>query len=252
MGLGAHAREATLRRGYARGVSDRADAPNPYGFPPLMPLRPGAVEIAADAVRWFPHPPRPDDRVVPLLHGLGSSEEDLLGLAPALPRGLVYAAVRGVLRCGPGFAWLQPPPLAADEPELLAESARALEEWIAATCPGQVVGAIGFSQGAMLALQLLRRDPESLDWVVQLSGAPFPAPLPGDAELERLRPPAFWGHGGMDPLFTPEAEAGIREWMSAHTSLTEVRSPMLGHGIDEQVLAGAVAFIGGQAAGDPV
>lgn len=223
-----------------------AQPANPYGFPPVVPLgpEPGAIDDAA--VRWWPHPPRPADRVVLLLHGLGSHEEDLLALAPSLPREAVYVALRGVLRCGPGYAWLQPPPLEGTEPDLVEASAAALEAWIERTCPGQVVGAVGFSQGAMLALQLLRRDPAALAWVVQLSGAPFPAPMTRDDALARRRPPALWGHGGQDPLFSPAQEEQVRAWMQEHTELTEVRSVALGHGIDEQVLDGVIAFVAQQ------
>lgn len=231
-----------------------APAPNPYGFPPVTRLDAEPAQIDARAVRWFPHAPGPSDRVVLLLHGLGSHEEDLIGLAPALPRGLVYGALRGVFACGGGYAWLNPPPLVPADSAMLEESASALEAWIAGlegrpaggapARPGpRVVGAIGFSQGAMLSLQLLRQDASALEWVVQLSGAPFPTPMPGDAALAAAQVPALWGHGGVDPLFDPEREDQVRQWMRAHTTLTEELSPYLGHGIDEQVLAAVVRFV---------
>src|SRR5699024_3253793 len=93
--------------------------------------------------------------------------------------------------------------------------------------------AIGFSQGAVLALQLLRRDARSLDWIVQLSGAPFPATIPGDRALAEVRPPALWGHGGHDPLFDAERIRQVRAFMREHTTLQEEHRPPLGHGVDE-------------------
>src|SRR5690625_4259042 len=95
----------------------------------------------------------------------------------------------------------------------------------------------------MLALQLLRRDARALDWVVQLSGAPFPAPMPGDAALARRRPRALWGHGGLDPLFDEEREERVREFMTAHTRLEEERRPELGHAVDEIELRAVAAFL---------
>ncbi len=44
-------------------------------------------------VRLQPSPDAPRGLLV-LLHGLGADENDLLGLAPALPPDLAYAAVR--------------------------------------------------------------------------------------------------------------------------------------------------------------
>lgn len=217
--------------------------PNPFGFPPVERIGEGPAQIDESAVRFFPHAPGPQDRVVLLLHGLGSNEQDLLSLAPMLPGGVVYASLRGVLACGPGFGWLAPPPLGADDLGLLEESAAALEDWASRAVPGRIVGAIGFSQGAVLSLQLLRRDAEALDWVVVLSGAPFPADLPGDAALADRDVPALWGHGGQDPLFDPTMEAQVRDWLRRHTRLTEELSPSLGHGIDEQILDAVAAFV---------
>lgn len=212
-------------------------------FPPVTRLTPAPSAIDDDAVRFHPRPPGPEDRIVLLLHGLGSHEEDLLGLAPMLPPGPVYASLRGVLACGAGYAWMAPPPVDPSDPSLIDESSAAVEDWVART-PGTVVGAIGFSQGGMLALQLLRRDARALDWIVQLSGRPFGAPQPGDAALAERRPPALWGHGGLDPLFDAAAEDEVRAFMTAHTALEEVRRPSLGHGIDQEELAAIVGFVG--------
>lgn len=220
--------------------------PNPYGFPPVTRLGAGPAGIDPAAVRWFPHPPEQDSRIVLLLHGLGSNEDDLLGLAPSLPGRFVYASLRGIFASGAGYAWLAPPPIDPSDIGMIDESAAAVESW-RQSVPGRVIGAIGFSQGAMLALQLLRRDALALDWVVQLSGAPFPAPMPGDEALAARQVPALWGHGAMDPLFTETDEERIRQWMTGHTALTEERSEALGHGVDEQVLAAVVRFVTAQA-----
>lgn len=216
---------------------------NPFGFPPTVRLHDGPLTVVDDAVQWWPYAPGETDRVVILLHGLGSHEGDLISLAPSLPEGYVYASLRGVLGSGGGYAWLQPPPVDGTSPALLEESAAAVESWIERTCPGRVAGLIGFSQGAMLALQLLRRDPEAAGWVAELSGAPFPDPMAGDEALAAARPPAFWGHGAQDPLFPPAREELVRTWLTEHLDVTEVRSPQLGHGIDEQVLAGLARFV---------
>lgn len=179
--------------------------------------------------------------IVLLLHGLGSHEGDLAGLAPFLPPSFTYISLQGIYSYAQGYAWCEMP-VDPEHPESLQTSAAAVESWIAAQS-APVVGAIGFSQGGALALQLLRRDPRSLDFVVNLSGFPFPAPMPGDAALAETAPPALWGHGGMDPHFDAEREQQVREFMSAHTRLEEERRPYLAHAVDEVELRAIAAFL---------
>ena len=184
--------------------------------------------------------------VVLLLHGLGSDERDLAGLVPFLPTEFAYASLRGIHRYVQGYAWFEMP-MDPERPESLQTSAAAVESWIAQqTAP--VVGAIGFSQGGALALQLLRRDPRALDFVVNLSGFPFPGPMPGDDALAEVRPPVLWGHGGMDPYFADGREEAVREFLSAHTRLEEERRPQLGHAVDEIELRAVAAFLQRRAA----
>lgn len=184
--------------------------------------------------------------VVLLLHGLGSHEGDLAGLAGFLPEDFDYVSLRAIYRYGQGYAWFEMP-VDPQRPEAIIPAAEAVEGWIAAQSR-RVVGAIGFSQGGLLALHLLRRDPQLLDFVVNLSGRPFPAPMAGDAALAEVRPPALWGHGGMDPLFGGEIEETVREFMSAHTRLEEERRPQLGHAVDEIELRALAAFLQRRAA----
>ena len=187
-----------------------------------------------------------DAPIVLLMHGLGSDERDLSGLVPFFPPVFEYVSVRGIFRYVQGYAWFDMP-LDPDRPEAIEASAAAVEEWIAAQ-DRPVVGAIGFSQGGAVALQLLRRDPHALRFVVNLSGFPFPAAMQGDTALAEVRPPALWGHGGMDPLYDPEREQAVREFMSAHTALEEERRPQLGHAVDELELRAVAAFLQRRAA----
>ncbi|MFC0675910.1 alpha/beta hydrolase [Brachybacterium hainanense] len=211
--------------------------------PSAPPIRLVSAQIDESAVVRS-HPTGSELPLVLLLHGLGSHERDLTGFVPHLPNRFQYASLRGIHAWVQGYAWLEAQ-IDPAAPEALERSAAAVEAWIAGRAAEGVRtrGAIGFSQGGMLALQLLRRRPEALDWIVQLSGAPFPAPMPGDAALAARRPPALWGHGGLDPLFDAAREQEVRTFMTAHTDLVEERSPYLGHGVDEQVLAAVRRFL---------
>ena len=215
--------------------------------PPMPPFELLGPHLDEDAlVRSANEERRP---IVLLLHGLGSHERDLTGLVPHLPQDFDYVSARGIYRYGQGFAWFEMP-VDPQHPEAIEASAAALENWIAAQREDgvPVAGAIGFSQGGLLALHLLRRDARALDFVVNLSGRPFPAPMPGDEALAAARPPVLWGHGGLDPLFGGEIEAEVREYLSAHTRLQEERRPALGHAVDEVELRALAAFLRQRAA----
>ena len=179
--------------------------------------------------------------LVLLLHGLGSDERDLASLIPFLPPVFEYASLRGTHRYVQGYAWFPMPP-DRTHPVEAETAAEAVEAWIAAQ-DRPVAGAIGFSQGGLLALHLLRRDANRLDFVVNLSGWPSPGALPGDAALAARRPPVLWGHGGADPLYDEAAEARVREFLTAHTALEEERRPHLAHAVDEIELRVVAAFL---------
>ncbi|AXK46572.1 alpha/beta hydrolase [Brachybacterium saurashtrense] len=182
--------------------------------------------------------------LVLLLHGLGSDERDLAGLAAFLPPEFEYVSLRGIFRYVQGYAWFAMPTDPA-RPEMLDPAAGAVAEWIAQQRAdgAEVAGAIGFSQGGLLALHLLRRDEALLDFAVNLSGWPFPAPLPGDPALAARRPPVLWGHGGLDPHYDEEREQQVRDFLTAHTRLEEERRPALGHAVDEVELRAVAAFL---------
>ena len=210
-----------------------------------QPSQYGPVELIAprideDAVVRS-EPATSDKPLVLLLHGLGSHENDLAGLVPHLPADFAYASLRGIHRYVQGYAWFEMPVDPANTSSV-DTSAAAVEEWIAAQSV-PVAGAIGFSQGGLLALHLLRRDANRLDFVVNLSGWPSPGALPGDAALAARRPPVLWGHGGADPLYDEAAEARVREFLTAHTALEEERRPHLAHAVDEIELRAVAAFL---------
>lgn len=187
------------------------------------------------------------DVLVLLMHGLGSNEHDLATLFPVLPDRYVYASLRGIYPYEDGWAWLERD-IDATRPERLEASVAAVVAWLERPDIPRCVGLIGFSQGAVVALQLLRRFPHRFQWVAQLSGGPFPVDEPGDTTLTDVRPAAFWGHGGQDPTLPFEAEDYVREWMVTHTDMTEVRRPDLGHDVDDVIVRRLVDFVSAQPA----
>lgn len=107
-----------------------------------------------------------------LLHGRGSSAEDIAGIADALPsEGVTYLAPTAE-----GNQWYPQRffvPLAQNEPSLsraLATVGACVEHARKAGVPAAQIGLIGFSQGACLALEFAARHPGRYAFVGALSG----------------------------------------------------------------------------------
>lgn len=111
--------------------------------------------------------------VVILLHGRGSSGEDIAGLGDVLAAdGLAFLAPTA-----PGGAWYPQRflvALAQNEP-WLSRALRQVDELVraahAAGVPYEHIGLVGFSQGACLALEYAARNPRQYGLVGGLSGA---------------------------------------------------------------------------------
>lgn len=182
--------------------------------------------------------------VLVLLHGYGSHEGDLIGLAPHLPAHLRLLAPRAPLTGGPGFAWS---PLAAPgrpEPARVRAAADALLTWLDATVdPATPVALLGFSQGGLLATQLLRTRPDRFAAAVVLSGFSLDTTEPGDTDLAARRIPVLLGHGDADPVIPADATTRTQAFLARHAALEHHVYPGLGHGIAPAGLADVHAFL---------
>lgn len=173
------------------------------------------------------------------LHGWGSHEMDLAGLAPYLPRGLAWASVRAPLRHpSGGFAWYD---LNSDESwaeQLPIDAAtESVWNWVDAELPADVrLLPIGFSQGGLIASQLLRTRPDRLAGTTILSGYVLPSPQPADAVLAETRPPVFWGRGELDVVIPAHAIAATEAFLPAHSTLEAHVYPAMRHEVSEQEL----------------
>jgi phospholipase/carboxylesterase len=208
----------------------------------ILAVDPAATRWAATAGAGTASP------LVVLLHGYGSHEGDLLGLAGHLPGGLALAAPRGPLTGGPGYAWAPLATPGRPDPGRVRAAADALLAWLdgdARVGREQPVALLGFSQGGLLATQLLRARPDRFAAAVVLSGFALDADEPGDAALAARYPrvPALLAHGDADRVIPAEATTRTAAWLGAHTALEEHAYPGLGHGIDARVLADVAAFL---------
>jgi phospholipase/carboxylesterase len=205
--------------------------------------------------------------VVVLLHGFGAPGDDLVSLwrTLAAPRGTRFVFPEAPLDLGPrymgGRAWwpidlearmrrhaLGEPPdlttvpdgLAASRAKMLAllgEVHRTLQP-----AAGKVVLG-GFSQGAMLALDVALHSSEPLAGLVFLSGTQIAASEWGTRFAARRGLPVFMSHGRGDELLPFALSEGLRDTLIAHGLRVEWVAFQGGHGIPPGVVDGAGAFL---------
>jgi phospholipase/carboxylesterase len=201
--------------------------------------------IAIDpSVVWWSEPITPDRPLLVLLHGRGADEVDLAGIAPFLSREPVIASLRAPLSEGPGYSWY---PMSTLERATafttdVEQACAAVLAWLDAQPRASSVGLLGFSQGGAMALELIRERPQRLAFAVMLSGYVIDGQRRADVELERIRPPVFWGRGVNDPVISEIRLQQTAEWLPSHSDLDE-RTYIAGHSITEGELADVRAFV---------
>lgn len=187
----------------------------------------------------------PDRPVVVLLHGYGSNEHDLPGLVPAIGLALPWASLRAPLELAPGAsAWFALTMPGDPDPAPVVEATDAIWAWIDASAgPEARVVPIGFSQGGLMASQLLRTRPRRVLAPVVLAGFVLGTEQPADADLLAERPAAFWGRGDADRVITPDAIARTAAFLPQHTTLAERIYRGLAHGVSVEEIDDVRAFL---------
>jgi phospholipase/carboxylesterase len=175
-----------------------------------------------------------------LLHGVGSNEHDLFGLAPALDPRLRIVSARAPIELGPGaYGWYEvqfTPSGIVGNPEQAHESLARLTEFVDELAADRLL-VLGFSQGAIMTLGLALTHPESVAAAVALSGRFLLDELRGMAEPERLRGlPILVQHGLYDELLPIENGRAIRDALAKlPVDVTYQEYPM-GHQISPESL----------------
>jgi phospholipase/carboxylesterase len=203
--------------------------------------------LDSDAVLWSAEAAdRAGRPLLVLLHGYGADERDLFGLVPYLPPEYVVAAVRAPLTPpfpAPGFSWYPIEGLDGRDPRHVTDAASLVGAWVDAVAPDAVVGLLGFSQGAAVALQAMRLRPERFAFAVNLSGYATPGALPGDAALAGRRPPVFWGRGTRDDVIPPFLVEHTVAWLPEHAELSGRVYQGLTHSVSEPELDDVRVFL---------
>ncbi|MEO0312964.1 MAG: hypothetical protein RL140_194 [Actinomycetota bacterium] len=178
------------------------------------------------------------------LHGYGSNEDDLPGLVDYLPK-LSFVSPRAPLTLQPGsYAWA-PITVPGNPAAAPVEAAtKDLWDWIDANVPaGALIVPIGFSQGGMMATQLLRTRPERVLATVVLSGFTLGAEQPADKALKEELPPLIYCRGLDDTVVSADAVTRTEDWVKQHTSATVKSYYRLGHSVDNRVMDDVAEFL---------
>ncbi|NEG69949.1 alpha/beta hydrolase [Bifidobacterium choloepi] len=189
-----------------------------------------------------------------LLHGWGSNEDDLADIMQYVAPYNDFVALRAPLTLqNPGtqfgqmvpgaYSWLHDAvPTGADLDRDAYAAATAVDRWVGEHVPAdRAVVPLGFSQGGMLAIQLLRINPTRYRAAISLSGFLAPgqvaATCPGDDELAELNIPTFFGYGEADTVIPKYMLFETVAWLEEHTWLTERGYRGLDHSVSMQEFA---------------
>jgi phospholipase/carboxylesterase len=188
-----------------------------------------------------------------LLHGIGSNEEDLIGLEPYLDERFLIVSVRAPHPYGwSGYAWFEiewlPDGIAIDRVQ--AEQSRDLivrfigEAAAAYGADPARVYMMGFSQGAMISGWVALTRPELVAGAVLMSGR-VPEELRAQiADPEKLAgKPFLVVHGTMDPVLPVQNGRASRDLLQRLPVELTYREYPMGHEVSAQSLADVVAWL---------
>jgi phospholipase/carboxylesterase len=164
----------------------------------------GAETFAPPAVATY-GATDPGAPLVVLLHGRGSNEREILGLAPRLQAGPEYAAVRAPIAEGGGYAWFANRGIGRPIAGSLRDTMDWFRAWLDEVAPeGRPVILVGFSGGAAFAGGLVLDHPSRYAGAAVLYGTlPFDAGLATDpGGLANL--PVFVAQGDGDHVIPRE------------------------------------------------
>src|SRR5688500_5308742 len=177
--------------------------------------------------------------LVVLLHGRGSNERDIVGLADHLPAGPAYAAVRAPIAEGGGYAWFANRGIGRPVAESLRATMDWFRGWLDGVAPaGRPVVLVGFSGGAAFAGGLLLDDPDRYAGAAILSGTlPFDAGVPTTpARLAGV--PVVVAQGEHDTVIPRELLDRTWRYLLGESGAPAIaRRDPVGHGISGEALA---------------
>lgn len=203
------------------------------------------MKLDEGAIIWStPERERAGRPLLVLLHGYGSHEGDLFQLSPGLPLDRVIASVRAPISENGGWAWFSLAQRGVAEPswDEVDDAANGVHDWLDEQVFSSVA-LLGFSQGAVVALQAMRQAPHRFSSIVALSGFVAAGESGNDETLKESRPPVFWGRGTNDVVIPDVAIERTTDWLPEHSDATIRIYEQLGHAVSTAELRDIGTFL---------
>jgi phospholipase/carboxylesterase len=177
------------------------------------------------------------------LHGRGSNEEDLMGLAPHLPEGLLWVSPRAPLLLGPGsYEWYRVRTIGVPDPDQVMTALETIDGFL-----GEILSAypidpqklflLGFSQGGMLSMCYTLNRPARVSGVVAHSGY---IPMSMDLQIDEggiKGKPFLLAHGQQDTLIPVEWARASRDRLQELSADVSYHEFQMGHTVSMESLA---------------
>ncbi len=183
------------------------------------------------------------------LHGRGSNERDLIGLADYLPGDFFWVSPRGPFSLGPdSYEWFQVMQVGKPDPVRLANALNLLDRFIDEIVDNYPVDKnklylLGFSQGSIISMSYALTRPQRVAGVVAQSGY-----IPHESGLQIDEPgvkgrPFILTHGVRDPMLPVDWARRSRDTLEKLGSDLEYHEFDMGHNVSSESLAAVSSWL---------
>ena len=177
------------------------------------------------------------------LHGRGSNEGDLIGLADYLPKKFLWISPRGTFGLGPdSYEWFQVTQIGKPDPARLAAALNTVDNFIDEIIANYPVDKnklylLGFSQGSLVSMSYALTKPQRPAGVIAQSGyIPHEAGLQID-EIGIKGKPFILTHGIQDSMLPIDWARRSRDTLQKLETDLEYHEFNMGHNITAESLA---------------
>ena len=177
------------------------------------------------------------------LHGRGSNERDLIGLARYLPQKILWISPRGTFTLGPdSYEWFQITQIGKPDPIRLANALQTIDIFIDEITENYPVDRnklylLGFSQGSIVSMSYTLTKPQKIAGVIAQSGyIPHESGLQIDEAGIRNKP-FFLTHGIQDPMLPVDWARRSRDILQKLDVNLEYHEFNMGHNSSEESLS---------------
>lgn len=161
------------------------------------------------------------------MHGLGSDEQDMFGLARELPENLEIHCLRAPFPYGPGYSWFDiqwSPAGIRFEPSQFASHVDLVADYASQFDPTKLIVG-GFSQGCMMTVGMMHQHPHLFSGAVLLSGRGI------SEETPPFQRRVFHAHGTLDEVIAVEFAYGLKKSLVALGDRYEYHEYDMGHSV---------------------